>query len=139
MIGGVDVSVLARIGVFAGLTAPQLEVLAHSYGDAVFGEGERILRRGLSGSGLYIVLDGEASVVLGGNEIARLGRGDFFGEVSSLLGRPPTADVVAAGLVRCLVIPGPEVERFLLDNPRVTLAMLRTEALRLADTLEWVG
>ncbi len=59
-------------------------------------EGERVLRRGLSGGGLFVILDGEAAVeIRGGDEPRRLRRGDFFGEVSTLLQCTPTADVVA--------------------------------------------
>ena len=53
-----------------------------------------MLRRGLSGSGFYVILDGEAAVeIAGDDEPRRLRRGDFFGEVSTLLDCKPTADV----------------------------------------------
>ncbi len=140
MANGADIETLARLALFAGLSRPELERIAHSYDEELFPEGQRVLRRGLSGSGLYVVLDGEASVVLdGAGEIAKLGRGEFFGEVSALLGGAPTADVVAATPLRCLVVPGPEVESFLLANPPVLLAMLKAEAMRLSETLEWKG
>ena len=86
-----------------------------------------------------MILDGTAAIELDGREIARLGRGEFFGEVSSLLGGAPTADVVAATPLRCLVVPGPDVERFLLANPPVAVNMLKAEALRLSTVLEWKG
>jgi CRP-like cAMP-binding protein len=35
------------------------------------------------------------------------------------------------------VIPRPDVERFLLERPRVMLRMLRAEANRLRSMLEW--
>ena len=114
-------------------------MIVDSYDEELFPEGQRILRKGFSGSGLYVVLDGEARVVLDGSEIARLGRGDFFGEVSALLGGEPTADVVAKTPLRCLVVPGPDVESFLLENPPILLGMLKAEALRLSQTLEWKG
>ena len=136
---GTDVESLARLALFAGLSRPQLEALSHAYDEEVFPEGQRILRKGLSGSGLYVILDGTAAIVLNGGEIARLGRGEFFGEVSSLLGDAPTADVVAATPLRCLVVPGPQVERFLLANPPVAVNMLKAEALRLSETLAWKG
>ena len=128
---------LARLALFADLTRPQLEQVAHTYDEEMFPEGQRILRRGLSGSGLYVVLDGEAAVSVDGDELARLGRGEFFGEVSALLGEPPTADVAAVTPLRCLVIPGPEVRSFLLANPPVAVRMLEAEARRLASMFEW--
>jgi CRP/FNR family cyclic AMP-dependent transcriptional regulator len=136
---GATVEQLQRLALFADLDLPRLEALAHTYDEELFPAGQRILRKGLSGSGLYVVLDGEARVELEGRELARLGRGEFFGEVSALLGEPPTADVVATGPLRCLVVPGPEVKGFLLANPEVAVRMLEAEALRLSRTLEWKG
>ncbi len=139
MPNGVHTDSLARLALFAGLGRPQLEAIAHGYDEELFPEGQRVLRKGLSGAGLYVILDGEARVTLEGRELARLGRGEFFGEVAVLVGGEPTADVVAATPLRCLVVPGPEVERFLLANPPVAVNMLRAEAHRLSQTLEWKG
>jgi len=65
-----------------------------------FGEGEAILRAGESGDSFHIVVDGEVRVRahVGGREqdVARLGRGGFFGEMSLLTGEPRSATVVAA-------------------------------------------
>lgn len=139
MANGANIETLARLALFSEVTRPQLEAIADTYDEALFPEGQRILRKGLSGSGLYVILDGEARVLLDGRELARLGRGEFFGEVSSLLGGAPAADVLAHTPLRCLVIPAPEVEDFLLRNPPVLLSMFKAEALRLSQTLEWKG
>ena len=128
---------LSQIALFADLSRPQLEDVAHQFEDEMFGDGQRVLRQGMSGTALYVILDGEAAVRRNGDELARLARGDFFGEISVLTGHAPTADVVAAGLLRCLVIPGPEVDEFLLQRPHVMLRMLRAEAVRIWTTLEW--
>jgi CRP-like cAMP-binding protein len=130
------VDILAQTSLFADLTRPQLESVAHEFEEEAFAEGQRVIRQGLSGSGMYVILDGVAVVRLDGDEIARLGRGDFFGEISILTDGPPTSDVVAATLLRCLVIPRPELERFLLARPQVMLRMLRSEANRLRGMLE---
>jgi CRP-like cAMP-binding protein len=128
---------LSRFNLFADLGRPQLEAIADPDRERWFSEGERILRRGMSGGGFYVVLDGEASVQVGGGELGRLRSGDFFGEVSTLLGVDPTADVVADGPLHCLEIPGPKLEAFLLAYPRVMLRVLQTEARRLQEALEW--
>lgn len=125
------IETLARISLFADLSQPELEAVAHSSEEEVFGEGQRILREGLTGSGLYVVLEGEVVVKKGDLELARLGRGEFFGEISVLLDTTPMADVVAASQVRCLLVPAPEVEAFLLERPHVLYRMLRAEARRL--------
>jgi CRP-like cAMP-binding protein len=130
------VDTLAQTALFADLTRSQLEVVAHTFEDEVYPEGQRVLRQGLSGSGLYVILDGEAVVLRDGEEVARLGRGNFFGEISVFGDEVPTADIVAASLLRCLVIPRPDVEPFLLENPEVMLRMLKIEAMRLRAMLE---
>ena len=96
-----------------------------------------MLRRGLSGGNFYVILEGEAVVELDGEERRRLGRGEFFGEISALTGQPPSADVVAATVLRCLVIPAADLERLLLGQPKLMLRMLRMEARRVHGTVAW--
>jgi CRP-like cAMP-binding protein len=130
---------LSRLILFSDLSNPELVGVAHAFEEELFPEGQRILRQGLSGSSLYIIVDGEAAIVISGTERARLGRGEFFGEVSVLLGDPPTADVVAVTPLRCLVVPEPEVKSFLTANPNVLYRMLQAEARRLSNTLQWAS
>jgi CRP/FNR family transcriptional regulator, cyclic AMP receptor protein len=138
-VGADIVESLGGIPLFADLPRPQLEEIAHTFDEEIVPEGQRVLRQGLSGSNLYVILEGEATVILSGDELARLTRGDFFGEVSVLLGEPPTADVVARTALRLVVIPGPHVRDFLLRHPKVMFQMLRTVTLRLRNTLAWQG
>jgi CRP-like cAMP-binding protein len=135
---GIDTEILARLTLFADLTRPQLELIAQSYEEDLFSEGQRVLHHGMSGTGLYVILDGEAVVSLGDKELARLGRGEFFGDVSALTGSPPTTDIVASQPLRCLVVPREEVEPFLLAYPSVAVRMLKVILRRLAATLEWL-
>jgi CRP-like cAMP-binding protein len=128
---------LAQLTLFADLSRPQVEAVSHSFDEQVFAEGQRVLRDGLSGSSFYVILEGEAIVVIDGQERSRLGRGDFFGEISALTGGPPSADVVATRMLRTLVIPANELEQFLLDRPTVMLRMLQAEARRLQNAGQW--
>ncbi len=128
---------LGELALFADASWPQLEAVAHAFEEEVFAPGQRVLRQGLSGSALYIVLDGSASVHVDDTERARLGRGDFFGEISVLLDEPPAADVRAESLLRCLVVPRSLVEPFLLEHPHVLLRMLKSEARRLREASRW--
>ena len=131
------VDVLAGLALFADLSKPQLEAVAHYFDEEWFTEGQRILRKGLSGPNFYVILDGEAAVRIGDETRAMLGRGDFFGEVSVLLGEPPTADVVAMRPLRCAVLPGPETEGVLVNNPRVMYRILQAQARRLKIANQW--
>jgi CRP-like cAMP-binding protein len=131
------VDAIAGFALFADLTTPQLESVAHIFEERWFPEGERVLRQGLTGSGFYVILDGSCSIQVDGEERATLGRGEFFGEVSILLGESPVADVVARTALRCLVLGGPAVEDFLVSHPRVMYRMLQASARRLRNANRW--
>jgi CRP-like cAMP-binding protein len=133
------VEALARLSLFADLPHPQLEALAHSFGEEVFAEGQRVIRQDVTGGGFYVILDGEAKVVIDGQERSRLGRGDFFGEISILTDESPSADVIAASVLRCLIIPDNELKDFLLKQPSVMYRMLQIEARRLRAANVWDG
>ena len=131
------VDTLAGFSLFADLQSPQLQQVAHVFEERWFPEGERILRQGLTGSGFFVILDGEAAVIVDGQQRATLGRGEFFGEVSILLGDPPVADVVAVRQMRCLFLAGPGVADFLLAHPPVMYRMLQAQARRLRSANRW--
>jgi CRP-like cAMP-binding protein len=128
---------LSRLALFADLSHAQIESIAHRFDEAVFAEGERVLRTGLSGGALYVIIEGEAVVRIDETERAWFGPGEFFGEIGVLLDELPNADVEAKTLLRCLEIPGAQVERFLVEFPRIMFRMLQSEARRLRITTEW--
>src|SRR5687768_13249771 len=98
-----------------------------------FPVGQRILRQGFIGTGFYVILYGEVAINIDGQEVVRLHKGDFFGEMSILLGEPPVADVVTTRQLHALHLGGPELEGFLRDHPPVMYRMLKTVALRLSN------
>jgi CRP-like cAMP-binding protein len=122
---------IAGMALFADLARPQLLGVASRFEEAFFPKDARVLRQGLTGSGFYVILDGDADVVADGQRIATLARGEFFGEVSVLLGEPPIADIVATRPLRCIVLAGPALESFLVDHPRVMYRMLQAMGRRL--------
>jgi CRP-like cAMP-binding protein len=122
---------LGRLGIFADLTEAELRDVAAELDERSFPEGGWVLRTGETGTGLFIVVDGEVGVVIDDEERATLATGSFFGEVSVLLGEPVTADIVVRKPLRCLVIPPQRAEEFLLAYPRVMYRMFQIEARRL--------
>ena len=131
------VDTLAGLNLFANLSRPQVEQVAHKMTEESYPAGQRILRQGFSGTGFYVIIDGEVAIKIDGEERARLGKGDFFGEMSILLGEPPVADVVTTRQLRVLHLGGPELEEFLRDYPSVMYRMLKTLALRLRNASRW--
>jgi CRP-like cAMP-binding protein len=64
--------------------------------------GEEVVREGERGRSLYVVVDGSLEVARAGAAIARLGKGDIFGELALLASEPRAATVRALG--DCLLL-----------------------------------
>lgn len=136
-IGGVDfLEDLGRLALFVDLPEAELEALASSCEAVSFAEGEWIMRQGDPHSAVYVIVKGEVAVVIDDEDRRILSMGSFFGEVSVLLEEPASASIVTRTPVSCLVIPGAEVEAFLLSHPQVTYRILKAEARRLKTASE---
>jgi CRP-like cAMP-binding protein len=131
------IDTLASFALFADLTGPDLQAVSHTFEEESFAEGQRILRQGFGGTGFYLIIQGEAAVVIDGEERTRLSRGDFFGEISILLDEAPSADVVASTPLNCLVLPRDELTSWLVTKPQVMLRILQTEVRRLRVANRW--
>ena len=129
--------VLASLTLFSDLSRTQLDTVVHTMDEEWFAEGQRILRQGFGGTGLYVILEGDAVVRIDGEDRARLSRGDFFGEISILLDEPPVADVVALSPLHCLVLPRNALRDWLLSLPTVAFRMLQAEARRVRSAGQW--
>ena len=122
LFGGVDLDGLAAIG----YRALEFE----------FPSDNVIARQGEIGTGLFDVFEGAVRVVRDGEELARLGPGDFFGEMSVIDGHPRVAQVVTTEPTRCLALASWEFERLVLDHPTIALAILRGLSARLRAKTE---
>ncbi len=131
------VDTIAGFSLFADLSRAELEAATHTFDEEWFSEGQRILRQGFTGSGFYVIIDGEAEVRIDGRERSKLSRGDFFGEISVLLDEPPSGDVIALTPLRCLVLARSNLAEWLLSMPTVTLRMLQAELRRLRAANTW--
>jgi CRP-like cAMP-binding protein len=118
------VPALARSPLFAGLSQKELEEVATTFDDATFLPEHGVLHEHRSGLEFFFILDGTATVEVDGTVIARLGPGDFFGEVSALDGGPRTATVRAETMLRCLVLPNGTFRDFLMAHPRVAVNLI---------------
>ncbi|GAC1478972.1 MAG: hypothetical protein PVSMB9_02040 [Candidatus Dormibacteria bacterium] len=130
---------IAAFALFADLTSPQLEEVTHIFDESLFAAGERVLRQGVSGSGFYIIIEGAAAIRVDGVDRSTLRPGDYFGEVSCLLGDQPVADIIAVQPLRCLVLPASQLEGFLTAHPRVMFRLLQGEARKLKNTTQWLS
>ncbi len=129
--------IIAGFALFADLSAPELDRVVRMFDEAWFAEGERVLRQGFTGTGFYLILDGSAAIRIDGVDKSVLRPGDYFGEISCLLGVPPVSDIVAQRPLRCLVMAASELQSFLVANPHVMFRLLQGEARKLRSTTKW--
>ena len=86
---------LRKVSLFSSLDRKELETLARLVKERRYPAGTTIVRSGETGHGLYVIMDGAVSVRKDGKTVARLGSGDFFGEIALLRDVPRTATVTA--------------------------------------------
>ena len=127
---------LSAARLFDGVDAEGMDRIADVAVEVDFPADHLIARQGDIGTGFFVVVSGAVRVVRDGQVIARLGPGDFFGELSVLDGQPRLAQVISDGPTTCLALATWDFEAVLLQEPRVTLAILRGVARRLRDLTE---
>jgi CRP-like cAMP-binding protein len=130
------ISTLRTIPLFEELDEQALEHLAAITAVIDVPKGSVLIERGQPGSGMFVILEGEAEVELPHRRID-LGPGQFVGELSLLSDHPArVARVRALSDVRCLAIGRLAFAELLKDHPAVALPMLSTLARRLQDLVE---
>lgn len=129
--------VLGQVPLFAGLDRRSLEQLARQLKDRTFPAGADALKEGSSGVGFFIVLDGSATVSIGGREVRRLGPGDWFGEIALLSNDSVrTATVTADTDLKCVGLTEWEFRPFLAEHPDVAWQIMGTMARRIGDSAQ---
>jgi CRP-like cAMP-binding protein len=135
-------SALERTPLFAGLDREHLEDVLAVGRRVSFEPGQAIVERGDPGDAMYIMLGGAAEVDVGGR-FHRLERGDFFGEMAVLAGKPREATVKAVEPVEALRIAADDFQAFLAANPQVAVGMLKSLVERLREVQDrldtWIG
>src|SRR6478672_3963776 len=115
---------------FRGIDAAGLGAIAGAAIEVDFPAERVIARQGEIGTGFFVVVDGMVRVTRDGAVVARLGPGEFFGELSVLDGGPRVAQVTAEVPTRCLALASWDFERVLREEPGIALAVLRVVAGR---------
>jgi CRP-like cAMP-binding protein len=122
---------LANVPIFSGCTKRELAIIGRATKEVQHKAGTVIAREGERGIGLFLILEGECKVSIGGRTKAKLGPGDFFGEVALLDGGPRTATVTAESDVRLVGITGWVFRGLLMEHPTIALKTLEAVAGRL--------
>jgi putative ABC transport system ATP-binding protein len=102
---------LKGVEAFKNLTPNELTHVAERMSRKQFLPGEVIIREGDIGEELFLISDGEVQIEQQGQEVARLGPGEFFGELALMSGNPRNASVVAAQPVETYVLGKEDFQR----------------------------
>jgi CRP/FNR family transcriptional regulator, cyclic AMP receptor protein len=95
--------------------------------------GRALAEQGALGKEFVVIVDGSAAVTRDGTQLALLGPGSFFGEMSLLDGKPRAATVTTLEPTRVLVLTSTEFSTVVATMPSVDRKMLSVLAARLRD------
>jgi CRP/FNR family cyclic AMP-dependent transcriptional regulator len=117
----------------------RLDILAKESESQRFEPRQVIFEEGEAGTVMYVVIDGEVEVRLGGRIVETLGPGEPFGEMALIDHAPRVATVVAKTPCRLAVIPERRFLAMIQGTPDFALQIMRVMAdrLRKMDALEF--
>jgi CRP-like cAMP-binding protein len=126
---------LAGVDLFAMLPPEVRNQIAVAAPMGVYGSGETIVRQGEEGQSMFVVLTGAVSVVLEPRreEVARIEKGGYFGEMSLLTGEPRSATVLAVGDVAVVEIGADLFRRLAVVHPEAIEQIGMAAAVRRAN------
>ena len=131
-------SLLAEVPLFQALDPTERATLAAGMRVREVPAGERVFRRGDPGEALYVIAEGAVEISVStptGNRVllARLARGDVFGELSLLDGMERTADALAVEPIRLVEIDRLALEGLFTKHPGAALDLLGVIGRRLRE------
>src|SRR5690349_11845808 len=97
---GMDVSILEKVALFEGLTAPQLRKVAALAEPKQFPAGAFLFKEGDPGTAMYVLVNGKVRISknvpgIGEEALAILEKGQYFGEMAVIEDSPRSADAIA--------------------------------------------
>ncbi len=133
-----DVERLRKIPLFAKIEPSKLKLLAFTAQRLTYHEGESLFQQGDVGDSAYIIIDGDADVVVespsGPITVATVGTNDFVGEIAILCDVPRTATVTATSTLTTMRISKELFLQLVCQFPQISLAIMRELARRLEVT-----
>lgn len=126
------IELIKRIPLFRHCSRKDLSEIAAIADELDLKAGAMLTREGRGGREFIVIVDGEADVLIHGDWVNSLGRGDFLGEIALLTDQPRTASVKASSPMRVLVITRQNFSRLLGQSPEIQGKIMRSMADRLA-------
>jgi CRP/FNR family transcriptional regulator, cyclic AMP receptor protein len=127
------VAALKRSPLFEGLSRRQLLQLAKLTDDLEVPAGTVLCKEGTRGHEFFVITNGEAAVTRGGEHVATVGSGDFFGEIALLEPVRRTATVTAVTPLRFFIVRDQAFKAVLDTDPEIERRVLRTLVRRLVS------
>ena len=127
------VDTLSRVPLFAGLERKHLERIANNLAERRFDAGFTVTEQGGSGVGFFIIEGGQATVTVAGEEIRKLGPGDYFGEVALIDNGPRSATIVADTDLDCRGMTAWEFRPLVQSHSEMAWPLLEALVSRLRD------
>jgi CRP/FNR family transcriptional regulator, cyclic AMP receptor protein len=127
------VEALRKVPLFAGLSDDDLERLARQMKERRFPEGAAVTTEGAGAAGFFVIVEGNATVSVGGEVKATLGPGDYFGEIALIDEGTRSATITATTDVLSYGLTAWEFRPFVEEQPKVAWTMLQTLARRLRE------
>jgi CRP-like cAMP-binding protein len=125
---------LKDVPLFSCLNNRELKRVARDVRENHFAPGATVVREGKMGRfGFFILDEGEASVSVGGNEVARLHPRDYFGELSLISEGARTATVTALTPITCFVIDPWDFRDLVKGSPETAWKLLQHVAYLLDE------
>lgn len=129
---------LRRLELLSGLTHEQLQEVAQHLRTEHFNAGQTIVRRGSTGTPLYLIEEGQVLEQTGLGDLTieangPLGPGEFFGETEMLTGEAHLTDIIALSDVTVWSLDRQDFEGLVLRFPSLALNLSRTLSHRLRD------
>jgi CRP/FNR family transcriptional regulator, cyclic AMP receptor protein len=119
---------LKKVPLFTELSERELEALANQMHERRFVEGAAVTTEGDTGAGFFVIVEGNATVSVGGQERGTLGPGDYFGEIALIDEGVRSASITAATDLLCYGMTPWEFRPFVEEHPQVAWSLLRTLA-----------
>ena len=127
------VELLQRVPLFSGLGRRELERVANSMKERRFRKGDTVTSEGRGGVGFFVIEEGEADVTVHGDERARLGPGDYFGEIALITESDRTATITAETDMRCYGMTMWDFRPLVESNASIAWNMLQSLAQKLRE------
>lgn len=109
---------VARVPLFAGLTAGEIADITRLLHTETVEAGAVVSRRGEPAHSMYFIASGEVEIELDGGS-KRLGAGHFFGEIAVLRGARRSATVRATERTRLLVLDASDFHALMESQPDI--------------------